>query len=107
MRLVYLPESEALFLWATDRAPDAAALEGTPELQALFAAAQPHTTTLVTPEGRRDVAGLLLPLLDSVSALALLPSAVLPALPVSLGCWALASKLALELVARERVVPTL
>jgi superfamily II DNA or RNA helicase len=103
MRLVYLPEPEALFLWA-DRDAD---LILPRELVAWRDNAQPHSATLVTPEGPRDVAGELLPLLETASALALLPGTALESLPVSVASWVLASKLALDLIARERVVPTI
>src|SRR5690349_14160718 len=101
MRLVYLPEWEALFLWADSGAE----LTLPPELGAGRKHGQPHRATLVTPEGRREVKGELLPLLETASALALLPGAALESLPSSVACWALASKLALDLIARERVVP--
>src|SRR4051812_48210187 len=103
MRLVYLPEQEALFLWAeTSADPPLPA-----EQLAWRDRGQPHGATLVTPEGRREVAGSLLPLIETAAALALLPGATLEFLPVSVASWALASKLALDLIARERVVPTI
>src|SRR6185436_4152956 len=103
MRLVFLPESEALFLWAeTSTDPPLPA-----EQLAWRDNGQPHRATLVTPEGRQEVLGALLPLIETAAALALLPGAALESLPVSVASWSLASKLALDLIARERVVPTI
>jgi superfamily II DNA or RNA helicase len=75
-----------------------------PELRGFGA---PHRADVVTPEGRREVDGLLLPLLEAVTALAVAPAAVVLTHPASVATWALASKLAVELVARERVIPTI
>lgn len=47
-----------------------------------------------------------LPLLDTAAALVVLPAAKVETLAGSIATWALASKLAVDLVARERVVPT-
>jgi superfamily II DNA or RNA helicase len=102
MRLVYLPDAEALFLWAELEAHDGPEL---PELPALPGSA--HRATLVTPEGRAEVEGQLLPLIEAAAQLAALPTAALPNLPTSIAGWALASKLALDLIARERVAPTI
>jgi superfamily II DNA or RNA helicase len=103
VRLVYLPDVEALFLWDSDGTHD-----GLPqELLELASSGEAHSATLVTPQGRREVPGRKLALLETVSRLALLPSATLEALPASVASWALASKLALDLVARERIVPSI
>jgi SNF2-related domain/SNF2 Helicase protein/Helicase conserved C-terminal domain len=99
MPLVYLPESEALLLWGAESA--------LPALVALRRGGQPATASLLTPEGLREVPGIRLPLFAAMAALAAVPAAELEALPGSVAIWALASKLAMELVARERVVPTL
>jgi SNF2 family DNA or RNA helicase len=98
MPLVFLPLSDALFWWGED-APN--------ELSNVLRASSVQRTALLTPDGLREVTGLRLPVLEGAAALALLPSARLDELPASLASWALASKLALSLVARERVVPTL
>jgi superfamily II DNA or RNA helicase len=99
MPLVYLPDLEALFLWGTDSARRAG--------PALVERGQPWATTLVTPEGRREVQGLRLPIFEAMATLAVVPAADLEVVPASVAVWALASKLAMELTARERVVPTI
>jgi SNF2 family DNA or RNA helicase len=99
MPLVFLPELERLFWWGEDAAPR--------EVPELTRAGEPRTAELVTPEGTRDVAGSELPLLVTLPLLAAIPAAELAAVPASVAIWSLATKLALELVARERVVPTL
>ena len=62
---------------------------------------------LVTPDGRCAVDGLALPLLEATARLAIVPAQSLELLPASVSSWVIASKLALELVSRERVVPTI
>jgi len=99
MPLLFLPESAALFVWGEDLT----ALG----LAALLHEAVPARAALVLPEGLRDVEGASLPLLASAAQLAVLPASALETLPSSVATWTLASKLALELAARERVVPTL
>src|SRR4051794_6795742 len=99
MPLVYLPEREALFLWGSEATPR--------ELPALASQATAHSAVVVTPEGRRQTAGLSLPLLETVAMLAVVPAAVLETLPASVATWTLASKLAIELVSRERLIPTI
>ena len=98
MPLVFLPEDNALFLWGTETAPR--------DLPDLGRGGQPHRVLLVTPDGRRVVDGLKLSLFDTMAALAVVPADAVKALSGSVATWVLASKLALELVARERVVPT-
>jgi superfamily II DNA or RNA helicase len=99
MPLVFVPEFDGLFAWGGDAT--------TTELDALIHAARQRTTELVTPEGLREVDGRELPLLTALPVLAAIPTAELARLPTSVAIWALASKLCLELVARERVIPTL
>ena len=98
MPLVYLPGCEALFLWGAEPPPR--------ELPALEQHAVPWATALVTPEGRRETGGLKLALFETMATLAVAPAAAVETLPASFATWVLASKLAMELVARERVVPT-
>ena len=105
MPLVYLPDSEALFLWGTDTTNKVFADRGATGEPATRETG--WTTRLVTPEGLREVQGSKLALLATATALAVKPAAELETLPASLAIWVLASKLALELVARERVVPTI
>ena len=99
MPLVFLPDVEALFLWGDERA-----LQTAP---GLAHAGEAASASLVVPDGKRSVGGLRLPLLGTATLLAVLPASELEAQPGSIACWALASKLAIELVARERVVPTI
>jgi superfamily II DNA or RNA helicase len=94
MSLVFLPDRRRFFAWG---APPPSVLP----------AGEAATIELVTPSGVEHVQGTLLPLVETVSHLAALPTTELPRHPASLACWALASKLALDLVSRERVVPTL
>jgi superfamily II DNA or RNA helicase len=46
-------------------------------------------------------------LFETVGVLAVVPAAVVESLPASIATWVLASKLALELVSRERIIPTI
>src|SRR5690606_34363438 len=50
--------------------------------------------------------GTKLPLLETLAKLAVVPATEVAALPGSQATWILASKFAMDLVARERVVPT-
>jgi superfamily II DNA or RNA helicase len=100
MPLVFLPDVESPFVWG-----DVGAIAR--ELPELIGAGRPHRAVLVTPDGKREVEGFSLPLLEAASALAVASTASLDALPGSVAIWALASKLSLELVAQERVVPTI
>ncbi len=99
MPLVYLPDTNFFFLWGSDT--------GLLALSALGRNAKESRAELVTPRGRQQVDGFSLPLIETMSNLAVVPAGALEALPGSVATWALASKLALELVARERVVPTI
>jgi superfamily II DNA or RNA helicase len=96
MPLVFLPDSEALFLWGETPPPRAlAGLTG-----------ESWTTRLVTPAGPVETTGQKLPLLAALSRLAGIPAAELTTLPGSVAVWSVASKLAVDLISRERVVPT-
>jgi len=99
MPLVFLPDVEALFFWNSEPAPRAVSTLGQD--------GEPWSTKLVVPEGVREISGLKLPLFDTLPKLAVVPAADLELLPGSVAAWVLASKLAMDLVARERVVPTL
>ncbi|HET8936488.1 MAG TPA: DEAD/DEAH box helicase [Polyangiales bacterium] len=98
MPLVFLPDVDALFLWGEDKPRALASFEHTGEA---------WTSKLVTPNGVLDTAGRKLPLLEALSQLAVIPAAELPALPGSVAAWAVASKLAIDLVSRERIIPTI
>jgi superfamily II DNA or RNA helicase len=99
MPLVYLPDVESLFLWGPEPAPRG--------LPALGQGGEPWSSSLVAPEGLCDTAGFKLPLFDTMARLAVVPAANIESLPGSVATWVLASKLAMDLVARERVVPTI
>ncbi|HYO93416.1 MAG TPA: SNF2 helicase-associated domain-containing protein, partial [Polyangiaceae bacterium] len=99
MPLVYLPTAEALFSWGNEPVPA--------ELAGLEHAAEPHSALLVTPDGPREVHGRKLPILASVTLLAAVPAAAVARLAASLGSWVLASKLAIDLASRERIIPTI
>ncbi|MCC6877161.1 MAG: ATP-dependent helicase, partial [Sandaracinaceae bacterium] len=99
MPLVYLPDVESLFLWGTEPAPRG--------LPALARGGEVWSATLVAPEGLSDTSGLKLPLFDTMAKLAVVRAADIESLPGSVATWVLSSKLAMDLVARERVVPTI
>jgi superfamily II DNA or RNA helicase len=99
MPLVYLPDVECLFLWGSESAPRG--------LPALSEDGEPWSRTLLAPEGLRETAGIKLPLFATMAKLAVVPAAEIENLPGSVGTWVWASKLAVDLVARERVVPTI
>jgi superfamily II DNA or RNA helicase len=99
MPLVFLPDRALFLLWGDDtRAP---------ELRKLTEPARSIRADIVTPQGRRVVDGVTLPVLEATTTLAALPAAALASLPGSLATWGWASKLAIELVSQERVVPAL
>ncbi len=97
MPLVFEPKLSALFLWGETAGASSLGLP----------TGLPATTTLVTPDGRLPIQGMQLPLLETVLRLSMVSTESLSRLSSSLASWALASKVALEWVARERVVPTL
>ena len=98
MPLLYEPERRALFAWGADLS--------SPLLQALARAGSSGSLPLVVPPGeRRTVAGTFVPLADGIARLAALPAANLRDVAPSTAAWSLASKLALDLVVRERIVP--
>jgi hypothetical protein len=99
MALVFLPESSSLFLWGEDCPP--------PGLAAVAERGTSAEVELVTPTKRGPVTGTSLPLFDTMAALAVIPVGDVPRLTGSVAAWTLASKLALDLVGRERVVPTI
>jgi superfamily II DNA or RNA helicase len=106
MRLVYLPDASAFFLW--EHEDGARALPGVAlfdDLGEQFA--QSGEARLVLPAGVGPVAGRVLPLLETVARLAVVPASEAASLPASIACWTLASKLALALAARERMVPVM
>jgi len=99
--LVFLPNKDALFLWG---APSA--MRGV--LAELAGHGTPSREQLIIPPGRRSaVSGRLLPLLEMLPLLGAMPTTTLVELPPSVVVWSLASKLALNVVIRERVAPRL
>ncbi|WP_437684041.1 SNF2 helicase-associated domain-containing protein [Sorangium sp. So ce131] len=100
MPLVFLPDDLRFFLWGdTDQDRLAARPLG---------ATTPAEALVVTETGRAArKAGEAAPLLDGLSALASMAQGDRERAPPSVAAWSLASKLALDLVVRERVVPRL
>ncbi|WP_437553504.1 DEAD/DEAH box helicase [Sorangium sp. So ce367] len=98
MPLVFLPGDLRFFLW-DDTAVD--------QLSARSLGATTSAEAVVVSKAGRAVrrAGQAAPLLDGLSALASMAQDDLGRAPPSVAAWSLASKLALDLVVRERVVP--
>jgi hypothetical protein len=97
VHLVFVPDGRSphFFLWG------AAASE-----LSLAVLGDPATTVLVDEALQvREVAGYSLPLVATLRALAAIVATDLPRLAPSIAVWSLASKLLLDLVARERCVP--
>ena len=99
MPLVFVPDVDRLFLWGGDATSRV--------LSALTGAGGNARHELVTPDGTRECDGIELPFAETLTTLATLATTDLDALPPSAAIWVLATKLGLELVARERVVPVL
>ncbi|MGK3994268.1 DEAD/DEAH box helicase [Sorangium sp. So ce1024] len=98
MPLVFLPGDLRFFLWGDTDADRRAAT--------WIGAATPAEALVVSEAGRVErKAGEATPLLDGVAALAGMAQDDLGRAPPSVAAWSLASKLALDLVVRERVVP--
>ncbi len=90
-----------LFLWGHD--PGKA---GSGVIERLAALGRRGTARVVTPPPSVErVSGLKIPLADGVAVLSGLEAADLDRLSASVAAWSLAAKLALELVARERILP--
>jgi len=98
MPLVYLPNRTEFFLWGEGSA--AAPFDALAEFGA------PALANVVAPGKRGHVEGRALPLFDALARLAVVPAAEVSTLPGSVASWILASKLALDLTSRERIVPT-
>ncbi|WP_437759879.1 SNF2-related protein [Sorangium sp. So ce1389] len=98
MPLVFLPDDLRFFLWG-DSAPEQLAARS-------LGATTPAEAVVVSEAGRAvRKAGEAAALLDGVAALARMAQDDLGRAPPSVAAWSLASKLALDLVVRERVVP--
>ena len=98
MPLLFLPDVEALFLWGSEAPPRA--------VPDLGENGEAWTATILGPDGRLEVEGKRLGLSSTAARLALVPAAELESLPGSIATFTLASKLALDLLSRELVVPT-
>jgi len=100
--LVYEPEPvPRLFLWGEDRSSH-------PAIERLTSLGERVTARILTDRSAVErVRGTALPLVDGTAALARIDTADLERLPASVAAWSLAAKLALDLIARERVVPLL
>jgi SNF2 family DNA or RNA helicase len=99
MPLVFVPDVESLFLWGEDKTGHA--------LATLAGAGRGARHELVTPAGVRECEGVELSFVETLTAFATLATTELDTLPPSAAIWVLATKLGLELVARERDVPVL
>ncbi|MGI8672105.1 MAG: SNF2 helicase-associated domain-containing protein, partial [Luteitalea sp.] len=97
MSLVYQPDIASFFL--RDHRPQHPAWASHEQR------GRPRQASLVLPAGVRVVDGVALPFRATITDLAALPDDVLPGLPPTLAIWSLASRLALDLVIRGRVVP--
>ncbi len=98
MPLIYLPSRIEFFLWGNGAVAY--------PLGALAERGVPASADIVAPAKRGPVQGRTLALIDTIARLAAVPATEIAALPGSVASWALASKLALDLTSRERVVPT-
>jgi superfamily II DNA or RNA helicase len=98
--LVFVPEPDSphWFLWGSEAAQSALAVQGEPGSMWLPDEGQDGLRL-------RRVRGYRLPLLDGATQLAALSQGELLRLPLSVAVWSLAAKLALELVARQQLVP--
>jgi superfamily II DNA or RNA helicase len=98
--LVFVPERDTphWFLWGSEAAQSALAVQGEPGSMWLPDETQ-QTLRL------RRIRGYRLPLLDGAMQLASLSQGELLGLPLSVSVWSLAAKLALELVSRQQLVP--
>ncbi len=114
------------FLWGERQGPDVedrprarartaktsavtAAASDRPDVQALLeASGTPERTPLVTPAGAAGtVEGLSVSIGEGLRILAALPADDVGDVSASIVAWSLATKLALDLIARERVAPVL
>jgi len=96
--LVFVPERRRLFLWN----------EEGPRVRGIFAsvAAEPASSRLVVPPATgSEVRGTYLAHAAALAALAAVPARDVLTLPPSVASFVLASKLALDVVVREKIVP--
>jgi superfamily II DNA or RNA helicase len=97
VHLLFVPDAQRAhwLLWGSEAAQSPLAIFGEPTSRVL-----PDETLKL-----RRVRGYRLPLLEGVAQLAAIDQAELLQLPASVVVWVLATKLGLELVAREQLVP--
>ncbi|MBI3014391.1 MAG: DEAD/DEAH box helicase [Candidatus Tectomicrobia bacterium] len=89
------------FLWGSDPGSANAGI-----IERLAASGRRATVRVVSDHGKAEqVRGLRIGLLDGVAVLARIEAADLEGVPASVAAWSLAAKLALDLVARERILP--
>jgi SNF2 domain-containing protein/SNF2 helicase protein/helicase-like protein len=106
VRLVFVPPAAGgphLFLWQEEGDTDAVrhAME-----KELADAGQPAMASVVTATGEAaPVSGVTIALAQALPVLAALPADDIAQVPASVAAWSLAAKLALDLIARERLVP--
>jgi len=104
--LVFLPRPAGgpnFFFWRND-----SGRAGSDTIERLTALGRRATVRVVTDDlSVRRVTGFEIPLFDGVAVLAGLEAADLNRLPASVAAWSVAAKLAVDLVARERVLPLL
>jgi len=97
LHLVFLPDRGAprFFLWGAGALASPLSVRGKPE------------KVFVVDEtlAPRELAGIAIPLFDALAVLAATTAAEMEHAPASVAAWSLAAKLALDLVARERVMP--
>lgn len=104
--LVFEPQRAALFSFALTPSGDVErASLGVDRLAVGGASSRGAVDVVVPPGDRRAATGTFIDLASGISDLAAISAAALPDLAPSVAAWSLASKLALDLVARERVVP--
>jgi superfamily II DNA or RNA helicase len=97
VHLVFVPDgTPRWFAWGADLA----------QLNECLGPAEPQRLRCLTARNRvQNVSGVAIELLQGVTQLATLTQQRLERLPPSVGVWSLAAKLALDLVARGRIVP--
>lgn len=107
MPLVYLPNINRLFSWGSDVTEVFRIASGSSFVTDLARIRSSWLAEVLTPEGLFRVEGQSLPLRAAVQAFAVLRTDEVMTFSASAATWMIASKLAMSLIARERVVPTL
>lgn len=96
--LAYAPSRASLVLWGDEKSALA---------RALAAVGRERPAEAIVPPGeRREVEGVEIPVAAALPVLARTNAASIGDLPASLATWALAGKHAVDLAAREQIVPT-